>query len=116
MLDVDLELWRVLLINNVQVTHTATMELVNVSVYICLFPFKYISKHVVCSFVYIASCQSDAECGLSEQCLQGQCNNPCERQGACGLNSNCKVFNHVKHCSCPPGFTGGSEIECVRSM
>lgn len=64
----------------------------------------------------LASCQSDAECGLSEQCLQGQCNNPCERQGACGLNANCKVFNHVKHCSCPAGFTGGSEIECVRSM
>jgi len=65
---------------------------------------------------FIASCQSDAECGLSEQCLQGQCNNPCERQGSCGLNANCNVINHVKHCSCPAGFTGGSEIECVRSM
>jgi len=68
------------------------------------------------SIYFIASCQSDAECGLSEQCLQGQCNNPCERQGSCGLNANCNVINHVKHCSCPAGFTGGSEIECVRRM
>ncbi|XP_026683575.1 LOW QUALITY PROTEIN: neurogenic locus Notch protein-like [Diaphorina citri] len=61
-----------------------------------------------------ASCQSDEECGLGEKCLQGQCNNPCERQGACGVNSLCNVLTHRKVCFCPRGFTGDPETECVR--
>ena len=61
------------------------------------------------------SCQSDEECSLTEKCLQGQCNNPCEQRSACGMNADCRVFSHVKQCSCPPGFTGNQEVECVRS-
>lgn len=33
---------------------------------------------------------------------------------ACGINAECKVRSHIKQCSCPPGFTGNSEVECVR--
>ena len=62
-----------------------------------------------------ASCQSDEECSLTDKCLQGQCNNPCDQRSACGMNAECRVFNHNKQCSCPPGFTGNHDVECVRS-
>lgn len=32
------------------------------------------------------------------------------------MNAECKAVNHFKQCSCPPGFTGNEEVECVRSM
>jgi hypothetical protein len=63
----------------------------------------------------LASCQSDEECSLAEKCLQGQCNNPCDEQSACGMNAECRVISHNKQCSCPPGFTGNHDVECVRS-
>lgn len=68
-------------------------------------------------FMYyiLASCQSDEECGLTEKCLQGQCNNPCDQRSACGMNAECRVFSHNKQCSCPPEFTGNQDVECVRS-
>lgn len=62
-----------------------------------------------------AWCQSDSECGLTEQCVQGQCSNPCETRGVCGMNAECRIYNHVKQCSCPTGFTGNHSVECVRS-
>lgn len=60
------------------------------------------------------SCQSDEECNLTDRCLNGQCLDPCEVRTACGINADCQVNNHIKRCSCPPGFTGNSEVECVR--
>lgn len=57
----------------------------------------------------------DEECNLSEKCIQGQCFNPCDQNSPCGLNAECACYNHIVHCSCPPGFTGNQEIECVRS-
>ncbi|KAJ8890120.1 hypothetical protein PR048_009627 [Dryococelus australis] len=59
-------------------------------------------------------CQSDKECSLTEQCLKGQCQNPCDRPGACGMNAECHILNHQKSCSCPVGFTGNHSVECVR--
>lgn len=65
--------------------------------------------------VILAWCQSSNECGLTEECIQGQCNNPCEARSACGMNAECNVLNHAKQCSCPAGFTGNQLVECVRS-
>lgn len=67
-----------------------------------------------CHFVS-ASCLMDEECGLSEKCNQGQCLNPCDQHSTCGLNADCASNNHVVQCSCPAGFTGNQEVECVRS-
>ncbi|PNF25788.1 hypothetical protein B7P43_G12126 [Cryptotermes secundus] len=60
------------------------------------------------------SCQSNEECSLAEMCLQGQCNSPCDEHSACGMNAECRVISHNKQCSCPPGFTGNQDVECVR--
>lgn len=51
---------------------------------------------------------------MSDVCLNGQCLDPCNVRGACGINAECKVKSHIKQCSCPQGFTGNSEVECVR--
>lgn len=59
-------------------------------------------------------CEADSECQQDEQCLQGQCLNPCILKTSCGMNAICAVDNHSKHCSCPPGFTGNQDIECIR--
>ncbi|XP_026670602.1 neurogenic locus notch homolog protein 2-like, partial [Ceratina calcarata] len=59
-------------------------------------------------------CQSNEECNLSDVCLSGQCLDPCSVRAACGMNAECDVRSHIKQCSCPPGFTGNSEVECVR--
>lgn len=64
----------------------------------------------------IAYCQSDSDCQLNEQCMLGQCRSPCEQPSACGMNAECHVSGHMKHCSCPVGFTGNNLVECVRSM
>lgn len=60
------------------------------------------------------TCQSDEECNLTDLCLNGQCLDPCQVRNACGMNAECQVTNHIKRCSCPPGFTGDSATECVR--
>jgi hypothetical protein len=82
------------------------------SLYIYLM-ITFHSHDIVCYI--LASCQSDEECSLTEKCLQGQCNNPCDQHSACGMNAECRVFSHNKQCSCPPGFTGNQDVECVRS-
>lgn len=30
------------------------------------------------------------------------------------MNSECKILSHATQCSCPPGFTGNPDVECVR--
>lgn len=61
------------------------------------------------------ACALDVECGFDERCSNGQCINPCEQPQACGMNAECLINSHYKQCSCPPGFTGNADVECVRS-
>ncbi|KAF5291111.1 hypothetical protein FQA39_LY14353 [Lamprigera yunnana] len=60
-------------------------------------------------------CQEDSECNLNEKCTQGQCLDPCDLKSSCGVNAVCKVSNHIKQCSCPEGFMGKEDVECIRS-
>lgn len=60
-------------------------------------------------------CLLDEECGSKEKCSNGQCVDPCQTEKACGLNALCRSENHVVQCSCPYGFTGNQDVECVRS-
>jgi hypothetical protein len=61
------------------------------------------------------SCSNDRDCSPNEVCSRNQCSNPCDVTNACGLNGQCSISQHKKVCSCPPGFTGNAEVECVRS-
>lgn len=40
--------------------------------------------------------------------------NPCLQTQACGMNAECHIQTHYKQCTCPAGFTGNPEVECVR--
>ena len=33
---------------------------------------------------------------------------------SCGINAGCSILKHRKQCTCPEGFTGNAEVECVR--
>lgn len=61
------------------------------------------------------ACVLDQECALDEICSESQCVNPCTQPQSCGMNADCSTNNHFKSCNCPPGFTGNSAVECVRS-
>lgn len=57
----------------------------------------------------------DEECEDPLKCEGGQCVNPCVVKSPCGLNAQCNTQNHIVQCSCPVGFTGNQDVECVRS-
>ena len=60
------------------------------------------------------ACVLSTECGTLEACVSGQCVDPCDLPQACGMNAECQTSKHIKQCSCPAGFTGSSDVECVR--
>ncbi|KPJ11537.1 hypothetical protein RR48_08279 [Papilio machaon] len=55
-------------------------------------------------------CVSNDECRGHQSCVNQHCVNPCE--GACGVNANCDVRQHVPVCSCPAGYTGNPFTAC----
>lgn len=61
-----------------------------------------------------AACILDTECSSDEVCQGGQCIQPCLQPHSCGLNAHCNMITHRKQCTCPAGFTGNPEMECVR--
>lgn len=61
-------------------------------------------------------CQKDDDCEASKKCdSNGSCRNPCQEQGACGSNAQCRVIDRKPHCTCPPGYIGNALIECKKS-
>jgi hypothetical protein len=60
------------------------------------------------------ACMNNKECGSKESCFSGQCLNLCDLPQACGMNAECTTRNHEKSCTCPAGFTGSPDTECVR--
>ena len=63
----------------------------------------------------ISKCKSDVECPKSHLCQQEKCINICQ-QSPCGENALCKATNHVRYCTCPPGYEGDPEIKCQISV
>lgn len=55
-------------------------------------------------------CTINSECRSQEACINQKCRDPC--QGACGLNTICRVINHTPSCACVEGFIGNPFINC----
>ena len=55
-------------------------------------------------------CIVNDECSRDQACSNQKCINPCD--GACGLNSECSVRNHLPICKCPAGYTGDPFRQC----
>lgn len=80
-----------------------------------VYSYSYMFKLLLLCLFYLGLCILDEECGSTEKCFNGQCVDPCQTERSCGLNALCRTENHVLQCSCPYGFTGNQDIECVRS-
>lgn len=60
----------------------------------------------------VVGCTNDAGCRFEHSCINGQCRNPCEIFGACGVNAICTPQEHDRVCSCPPDWSGDARLMC----
>uniref|UniRef100_A0A8D8TXE6 Neurogenic locus notch homolog protein 1 n=1 Tax=Cacopsylla melanoneura TaxID=428564 RepID=A0A8D8TXE6_9HEMI len=56
-------------------------------------------------------CTSDEQCPSDRACVTGRCISPCH----CAPDAECHLFNHKPVCSCPVGYVGNAELQCVRA-
>lgn len=49
-------------------------------------------------------CVQNSDCPTTKSCVNMKCVNPCAN--LCGINSECRVANHLPICNCIPGYTG----------
>lgn len=55
-------------------------------------------------------CVVNTDCPSNQACIAEKCKDPCV--GSCGLNTECRVQNHIPICSCRAGFTGDPFYTC----
>lgn len=71
--------------------------------YNCICPTGYVGDPLKEGCRKQGECPNgDIDCLADSVCINGQCINPCE--GACGVNSICKVVDRKAVCSCPYGY------------
>ncbi|KAK9513085.1 hypothetical protein O3M35_001355 [Rhynocoris fuscipes] len=57
-------------------------------------------------------CETNSDCPSDKACLNTKCISPCTTNDRCLEPAECKVYNHVPDCSCPPGYVGDLEKGC----
>lgn len=62
---------------------------------------------------FLASCHSNDDCSITEACIGGNCQPPCEVHNPCALNAVCVNANHGTDCSCADGFQGNGFVGCL---
>ena len=55
-------------------------------------------------------CVLNTDCSREKSCLRNQCVDPCP--GTCGINSECRVSNHIPVCSCIESHSGDPYASC----
>lgn len=55
-------------------------------------------------------CVTSNDCPSNKACLGMKCRDPCP--GSCGINAECRVFNHNPQCYCISGYTGNALTIC----
>lgn len=55
-------------------------------------------------------CVLNTECPFNKACISNKCRDPCA--GACGVNAQCDIINHVPVCYCPADFSGDPFVSC----
>lgn len=61
----------------------------------------------------IVSCSSNDDCPLTEACLGGACQHPCDAHNPCAFNAICINTNHGTDCSCADGYHGNGYVGCA---
>lgn len=55
-------------------------------------------------------CVLNADCPKTRACINNKCQDVCT--GTCGLNTECRVYNHAPSCFCLQGYTGNPLTSC----
>ena len=73
----------------------------------CLCPSNYIGDpYSSCR----PECLLNTDCPRDKSCLRNKCIDPCA--GACGVDADCRVTNHIPFCSCKESYTGDPYASC----
>lgn len=59
-------------------------------------------------------CRADSECPNSKACINSKCENPCAEANPCDNSGECKVYNHIVECACPPGTVSDGKTGCLK--
>lgn len=59
-------------------------------------------------------CVLNSDCPSSKACINKKCVEPCSRE-VCGINAQCRVFEHVAVCQCPSGYIGDAFYQCEKT-
>lgn len=62
----------------------------------------------------VAACSVDRDCGDPDKCVEGTCRDACYVD-PCGANAICKSRLHASTCTCPIGYTGNPQVQCLKS-
>lgn len=57
-------------------------------------------------------CSINSDCPIDKACINHRCENPCQAS-TCGINAECKVFDHTANCLCATGYMGDAFIHCL---
>lgn len=61
----------------------------------------------------VVTCSSSDDCPLTEACIGGACQHPCDAHNPCALNAVCINTNHGSDCSCAEGYQGNGFVGCA---
>lgn len=57
-------------------------------------------------------CLINSDCSADKACINKHCDSPCEAS-TCGINAECRVYDHTANCYCKNGFMGDAFIHCI---
>lgn len=62
-----------------------------------------------------AECVINSDCPAQKACINKHCENPCHAS-TCGINAECRVYDHTANCYCRDGFMGDAFIHCLPNI
>ena len=63
-----------------------------------MFSFIFFFSIITVPIISVVACTSDAQCPAKQSCVNGDCVNPCEREGVCKAEDRCEVISHLARC------------------
>jgi hypothetical protein len=57
-------------------------------------------------------CTINSDCPAIKSCYNRQCVDPCAGK-VCGINAECRIYDHTAICECPEGFVGNAFYQCI---
>lgn len=70
------------------------------------------TKYFFLFSMHTVKCTSNEDCPLTEACISGMCQRPCDLHNPCAQNAVCVNTNHGSDCSCAEGYHGNGYVGC----